>query len=74
VGQALSPGSELFSRLKAFKPQSTTVTVWVYPDSFDDFRSIKAELFKRGYLTAARPMPEGHPIGGSPDGSRSAAE
>jgi hypothetical protein len=74
VGQALSPGSELFSRLRAFKPQSTTVTVWVYPDSFDDFRSIKAELFKRGYLTAARPMPEGHPIGGSPDGSRSAAE
>jgi hypothetical protein len=74
VAQALQPGSELRSRLAAFKPQNTTVTIWVYPDGFDDFRTIKAELFKQGYLTAARPLPEGHPIGGSPDGTRSAAE
>ena len=55
----------------SIKPQQTTVTIWVYPDSFDDFRTLKAELFKLGYLTAARPLPAGHPIGGSPDGSRS---
>ena len=71
---ALAPNSEFRSRLAAHKPQQTTVTVWVYPDSFDDFRTLKAELFQLGYLTAARPMPATHPIGGSPDGSRSSAE
>jgi hypothetical protein len=74
VAEALQPGSELFGRLAGMKPQNTTVTIWVYPDSFDDFRALKAELFKRGFLTAARPMPEGEPISGSPSGSRSAAE
>jgi hypothetical protein len=74
ASQALAPGSEMRSRLSQLKPQSTTVTCWVYPDSFDEFRAIKAELFKIGYLTAARPLPEGHPIGASPDGTRSSAE
>jgi hypothetical protein len=74
VADAVLPGSELRTRLAAHKPQATTVTIWVYPDGFDDFRTIKAELFKLGYLTAARPMPAGHPIGGSPDGTRSVAE
>ena len=35
---------------------------------------MSAELFKLGYLTAGRPLPDGHPIGGSPDGTRSSAE
>lgn len=74
LAAALQPGSEFRSRIGELKPQQTTVTVWVYPDSFDDFRGLKAELFKLGYLTAGRPLPEGHPIGGSPDGSRSSAE
>ncbi|MCI0359137.1 MAG: hypothetical protein L0211_11720 [Planctomycetaceae bacterium] len=74
LAEALEPGSEFRSRISEHKPQNTTVTVWVYPDSFDQFRDLKAELFKLGYLTAGRPLPEGHPIGGSPDGSRSSAE
>jgi hypothetical protein len=74
LAQALQPGSEFRSRIGEHKPQNTTVTVWVYPDSFDQFRDLKAELFKLGYLTAGRPLPEGHPIGGAPDGSRSSAE
>jgi biopolymer transport protein ExbD len=72
--QALARGSEFRSRLAACKPQNTTVTIWVYPDSFDDFRTLKAELFKMGFLTAARPMPAGEPIAGSPSGTRSSAE
>jgi hypothetical protein len=55
-------------------PNRTTVTVWTYPDSFHDFRRLKDELFKLGYLTAGRPMPHGAPIAGSPSGSRSAAQ
>jgi hypothetical protein len=74
IAQALAPGSEFRGLVAARKPQSTTVTVWVYPDSFDDFRLIKAELFKLGFLCAARPMPAGEPIAGSPSGSRSSAE
>jgi hypothetical protein len=64
--EVFSPTSELFSRLSGMKPQNTTVTIWVYPDSFDDFRALKADLFKRGFLTAARPMPMGEPIAGRP--------
>jgi hypothetical protein len=74
VAQALAAGSELRARLTAHKPQSTTVTIWVYPDSFDDFRLVKAELFKIGFLTAARPLPMGEPIAGGPNGTRSSAE
>jgi hypothetical protein len=74
LASALQPGSEFRARLAAFKPQQATITVWVYPDSFDQYRHLKAELFKLGYLAAARPMPAGQPIGGSPDGTRSSAE
>jgi hypothetical protein len=74
LAKALETGSEFRSRIGAMPPQQTTVTIWVYPDSFDEFRALKAELFKLGYLTAGRPLPAGHPIGGSPDGSRSSAE
>jgi hypothetical protein len=74
LSQALLPTSEFRSRLAAYKPQGTTVTIWVYPDSFDDYRAIKAELFKLGYLCAARPLPNDQPIGGSPDGTRSSAQ
>jgi hypothetical protein len=72
--RALQPNSQLRSRLAAYDPQRTTVTVWVYPDSFESFRQLKHELFKLGFLTAGRPLPENFPIGGSPDGSRSTAE
>jgi hypothetical protein len=74
VSEAFLPGSEFRTRLAVLKPQSTTVTVWVYPDSFDDFRALKAELFKLGFLSAARPLPLGEPIAGGPSGSRSSAE
>jgi hypothetical protein len=71
---ALSDGSEFRSILGQYNPDRTTVTVWVYPDSFNEFRQLKASLFQRGYLAAGRPMPDGQPIGGSPQGTRSAAQ
>jgi len=74
IAQALGPASEFRGRMANCRPQNTTVTIWVYPDSFDDFRALKAELFRLGFLTAARPMPMGEPIAGSPSGHRSAAE
>ncbi len=74
VQEALAPESDFQTLVKRLDPQRVTITVWVYPDSFQHYRTFKKFLFDRGFLTAARPLPEGHPIGGSPDGSRSAAE
>jgi hypothetical protein len=74
VARALQDESEFRSILAQFDPDRTTVTVWVYPDSFDDFRNLKAFLFEKGFVAAGRPMPAGQPIGGSPQGSRSAAQ
>lgn len=74
VERSLQAGSQLHSLLAAANPKDTTVTIWVYPDSFDQFRLLKTEIFKQGFLTAARPMPEGELIGGSPRGSRSASQ
>jgi hypothetical protein len=55
-------------------PRTTTVTVWVYPDSFGEFRQLKEYLYSRGIAAAARPLPMGRPISGGPQGSRSAAQ
>jgi hypothetical protein len=71
---ALAPDSAIRRMLKDYPPDHTTITVWVYPDSFRDFRRFKTAMFNLGYATAGRPLPEGHPIGGSPDGSHSAAQ
>lgn len=72
--KALQPNSEFFARITTEDARQTTVTVWVYPDNFDEFRALKTLLFDRGFLTAARPLPEGLFIGGSPHGSRSASQ
>lgn len=71
---ALQPSSEFRALLAGSDPNRTTVTVWVYPDSFPEFRALKAELYRLGYLAAGRPMPAGRPISGSPEGTRSAAQ
>lgn len=74
VEQALAEGSLFRKSLRAFDPRIASVTVWTYPDSFPEFRQLKKELYRLGYATAGRPLPDGHPIGGSPHGSKSAAQ
>jgi hypothetical protein len=71
---ALSSSGRLRLDLASRDPAETVVTVWVYPDSFDQFRVLKAALFDEGFLCAARPLPEGMRIGASPSGSRSSAQ
>ena len=74
LDEAIQPGSEFRELLAMLDARRTTITVWTYPDSYDDFRVLKKHLLERGFLTAGRPMPAGQLIGGSPTGTRSAAE
>lgn len=70
---ALRPDSAFRNELRKAEPGST-VTFWVYPDSFVLFRKLQALAHREGFTVAARPLPEGTPIMGSPNGSRSAAQ
>lgn len=74
VKDAMNPTSVFRSRVSGWNPRDTIVTVWTYPNSFGEFRELKAELYKLGYLTAARPLPADQLISGSPQGTRSAAQ
>jgi len=74
VEAAMAEGSQFRAALAGHRPERTTVTLWVYPDSFAAFSQIRKELYRLGFPIAARPLPEGQPIGLSPEGSKSAAE
>jgi hypothetical protein len=74
VRLALQPDSEFRASLKKILPGRTTITIWVYPDGFSAFREIRKELYRLGYTIAARPLPPGQSISGSPEGSKSAAQ
>ncbi|MDG3003422.1 hypothetical protein [Paludisphaera mucosa] len=69
-----NPISEYARAINRLSPGRVVVTMWVYPDSFGLFRRLRDELNDRGYSVAARPLPEGMTIRGSPLGSLSASQ
>lgn len=71
---ALAETGDFRRIVSGLNPRRATITLWTYPDSFSEFRALKDFLHKQGFAAAGRPLPEGHPIGGSRQGSRSAAE
>ena len=71
--QALVPGSEFNRRLAGSRQDKYTITIWVYPDSFNEYRNLKKFLFDQGYQTAARPLSFDDPIGASSSGTKSSA-
>lgn len=74
VREALQSQSVTSRTLAGLDSKRTTITVWVYPDSFSEFRTIKKHFFERGFLTASRPLPAGMPITASTDGTRSVTQ
>ncbi|MCH8829004.1 MAG: hypothetical protein IID45_05445 [Planctomycetes bacterium] len=70
---ALTIGSRFYRVLRATDPK-TTLTFWVYPDSFELFRTLQKFAHSEGFTVAARPLPPGGPIAGSPRGTRSARQ
>ncbi len=69
-----NPISDFTRALNRINPERATITLWTYPDSFGLYRRIRADLVDRGYSVAARPLPMGLGIRGSPLGSQSAAQ
>jgi hypothetical protein len=71
--QALRRGSRFAIALQA-APERAALTFWVYPDSFGLYRALQEAAHAEGFIVAARPLPEGAAIEGSPHGSRSAGQ
>ncbi len=69
-----NPLSEFSRAVNRLSPDRSTITLWVYPDSFTLFRQIRSDLTERGFSVAARPLPKGMTIRGSPMGTQSAAQ
>ena len=74
VSEAQADGSMYHQVLAGLRPEHTAVTLWVYGDSFPEFRKVREELHRAGFAVAGRPLPDGVPIRGSPEGTKSSAE
>jgi hypothetical protein len=74
IDEALGSDSNFRHMLARGSPKDATITLWTYPDSFAEYRVLNDELHRLGYASAGRPLPKGFPIGGSPHGSKSAAQ
>lgn len=68
--EALDGTSEFWSRVRRANPKTATITLWTSADGYDVFRKLKKQLYEQGYAVACRVLPDGHPIGGSPQGSK----
>jgi hypothetical protein len=69
-----NPISEFSRAINRINPARSTITLWVYPDSFTLYRRLRNELVDQGFSVAARPLPDGMTIRGSPLGTQSAAQ
>jgi len=74
VEQSLLPDSPLMRALRAKRTAAPTVTVWVYPDSYAELRTLKRVMWEAGIPMAVRPLSEGQPIIFSTAGTKSAAQ
>jgi hypothetical protein len=74
IEEVLSGRSEVDVELAGRDPGRTTVTTWVYPDSFASHRRLQEYLYHKGFATAARPLNQDDPIAASPGGDRSRAQ
>ena len=72
--EAWGPGAEFARVIGRLNPSSATITLWIYPDGFPLYRRLRDDLHVRGFLVAARPLPDGMAIRGSPVGSLSAGQ
>ena len=73
--EATRSATSTFGRaVNRLSPGHDTITMWIYPDGFALYRKLRDDLHARGFLVAARPLPDGTAIRGSPVGSLSAGQ
>jgi hypothetical protein len=72
--RAWQPISSFARAVGRLNPERSSITFWIYPDGFALYRRLRDDLHARGFLVAARPLPEGMSIRGSPSGSLSAGQ
>jgi hypothetical protein len=74
IEEALAEGSAFRARLDRMVPGKTTISVWVYPESYPDFMILKDWLRERGFQIAGWPLAENGKISGGPNGLRTSAQ
>jgi len=67
-------GSEFIYHLRRYPPGKTTVSLWVYPDSFSEYNQVKKWLYDNGYQVACWPLSHDKWIAGGPGGFRTSAQ
>ncbi len=71
--QAMRRNSLFRSELQRIA-HNDTITFWVYPDSFPLYQKLVKIVHQQRQQVAARPLPAGRKITGSPHGSRSVSQ
>jgi hypothetical protein len=74
AAEAMGQASAFRESISNLRPAEWTITLWIYPDSFEVFRAVRKELYQQGFAIAGRPLPMGIPIAASVDGTKSSAE
>ena len=74
VDEQLLADSQFLRQLASRRPEKTTVSIWVYPDSFGKFLTLKNYLHERGFQVASWPLEFGRPISGGPNGFKTSAQ
>ena len=74
ISEALAAGSRFRQALSASDRRKTVITLWVYPDAYAIFRTLRKHLYQNNWQVSARPLPFSSPIAISPAGSKSAAQ
>ena len=74
VEQALLPGSTLHGQLEKYRRERYPVVIWLYNDSFNEFRILKRELWEMGFAVAIRPLEPSEDIMASSQGTRASAQ
>ncbi|MCG8451346.1 MAG: MICOS complex subunit MIC60 [Pirellulales bacterium] len=74
VEQALMPGAALYTHLQEQRRERFPIVVWLYTDSFNEFRILKGALWEMGFLVAIRPLQPGAQIRASSRGTKASAQ
>ncbi len=74
VDTAMENGSKFWTRLQRLRPERTTVSLWVYPDSYAAFARLRDQLREQGFQTAAWPLLDNQKVSGGRDGLRTSAQ